>query len=117
VANSSVFQYLCALPPAKVDQEFRLLCLHDQDVQGLLLLKYLMELLKDHDTLHFNFDIVQSFLYRLLCLHGSKLPVSFSLDQTVLAVQGEINLSVAQLQLLVHTILSLLRASLNIQLI
>ncbi len=106
-----------SLPPAKVDQEIRLLCLHEQDVVGLQLLKCLLQLIFSNSSMTHNFDLIHSYLHRILALHGSKLSVSFDLLQAVETAKDSTETAVIQLQALVYTALCILKTTLNIQLV
>lgn len=110
-------KYLYSLAPAKVDQELRLLCVHDQDAIGLRLLKSLIELIFQGRHVMCNFDVVQSYVHRILTLHGSKLFASFEMRTVIANAQNITESAVQQLQLLVYTALCVLKTNLNIQLV
>lgn len=109
--------YLYSLAPAKVDQEFRLLCLHDSDADGLHLLKTLLQAAFKCQHVSLNFDVIQSYVHRILTLHGSKFIASFAMRPAIVGAKEFTESAVEQLQLLLHTALCILKTSLQIQIV
>ncbi len=110
-------KYLYSLAPAKVDQEIRLLCLHEQDIVGLRLLQGLLQMIFQNQHLLQNFDVIQSYVHRILTIHGSKLCASYDLRSTIDHAKHGTHIAVHQLQVLVYTALCILKTNLNIQLV
>lgn len=61
---------LCSISPPAIDLEFRALHVHDEDSEGLELLRCLMLWLGREISSGRNFEVVQAYLFRFLTIYS-----------------------------------------------
>lgn len=69
-STSVLLEYLKKLPPPAVDLEMRALCTHDEDAEGLELLRLLLTWLASHIATGQDFEVLQAYLHRALSIHA-----------------------------------------------
>ena len=67
--EDNLLSYLKTLSPPALDAEFRSLCLHDADEQGLELLLAVLTWLATVLSSRANFELLVAYLYRLLVIY------------------------------------------------
>jgi U3 small nucleolar RNA-associated protein 21 len=76
-ADGPILEYLKHLPPPAVDIELRALCAHDEDQEGLSLLRCLLAWFARKLKTGLNFEVLQAYLHRTLTIYAElvlKLP-------------------------------------------
>jgi U3 small nucleolar RNA-associated protein 21 len=67
--EDDLMAYLKTLSPPSIDAEFRALCLHDGDVEGLGLVKNLLDWMTMNLARRTNFELLLAYLHRLLVIY------------------------------------------------
>jgi hypothetical protein len=92
--RSEVLEYLKTLPPPAVDLELRALCTHDEDEEGLTLLRVLLAWFADRLGSGADFELIEAYLHRALLVHGElimKRPALSGLLDGVRAAQERVS--------------------------
>jgi hypothetical protein len=69
-SESNIIEYLKSISPPAVDVEFRALCSHITDHDGVQLIHTLLLFLKYEISTGKNYEILQAYLYRLLFIYA-----------------------------------------------
>ena len=107
--EDSLMLYLKTLSPPALDAEFRSLCLHEADEQGLDLLLSLLTWLTSALSTRANFELVTAYLYRLLLIYESILSKDSRFKDILLSVKKAQEENSERIRGLVHSNLCLLK--------
>lgn len=69
-SSSVLLEYMKKLPPPAVDLELRALCTHDEDAEGVELLRQLLTWLAAHIATGRDFEVLQAYLHRALSIYA-----------------------------------------------
>ena len=70
ISISATLEYLKTLPPPAIDVEFRALCTHGEDEEGLKLLHCLLSWLAQRIASSLDFEVLEAYLHRTLLIYG-----------------------------------------------
>ena len=71
--RSKVLEYLKTLPPPAIDLEIRALCTHDEDEDGLQLLRFFLLWFRDRLATGLDFEVMEAYLHRTLLVYGETI--------------------------------------------
>lgn len=82
-SRSKVLDYLKTLPPPAVDLELRSLCTHDEDEEGIQLVRFLLVWFVDRMVTGLDFEVMEAYLHRTLLIFGEKIMKRGELSETL----------------------------------
>jgi hypothetical protein len=82
--DGPILEYLKGIPPPAIDLEFRALCTHENDEEGLDLLRCFLIWMSKSLKSGMNFEILQAYLHRLLSIYAELI-----LKQPLLSIEVE----------------------------
>ena len=81
--RSKVLDYLKTLPPPAVDVELRALCTHQEDEEGLSLLRFLLSWFCRRVSSGCDFELLEAYLHRTMLIHAEVIMKSAALAPLV----------------------------------
>lgn len=81
--RSKVLGYLKTLPPPAVDVELRALCTHQEDEEGLTLLRFLLSWFCQRMASGCDFELLEAYLHRTMLIHAEVIMKSAALAPLV----------------------------------
>jgi U3 small nucleolar RNA-associated protein 21 len=67
--TSPILEYLKTISPSAVDVDLRALCMHDDDVEGILYLRAMISMFARQLATGLDFEVLQAYLHRFLLIH------------------------------------------------
>ena len=109
VSDGEIMTYLKSLPPPAVDVEIRSLCTHDEDAEGIELLRCLLAWLTRELGTGNNFEILQAYLHRTIKIYAEMFLKSSQMYQDIVALKEAQHVSCERFRHLIHSNLCLLK--------
>lgn len=107
--DGEIMTYLKSLPPPAVDVEIRSLCTHDEDAEGIELLRCLLAWLTKELETGNNFEILQAYLHRTIKIYSEMFIKSSQVYQDIHALKEAQHVSCERFRHLIHSNLCLLK--------
>ena len=76
ISVSKTLEYLKTLPAPAIDVEFRALCSHGDDDEGIKLLHCLLSWLSDRIQCGRDYEILEAYLHRILLIYGEIIVIN-----------------------------------------